>query len=208
MIEDTNGNYVTYTYKKDKGRVYPHLIDYTWNHDQGPQPAYLVEFKYTPSDEELDVYTDWMENNSAPQGGTWEHVPWDVDLWWARPVVVKRKQGDSCNQDYDFYGAYATYKGIENHGLDMYFFASDDKSSPTSPNLKIGDRHIYTLGIHNNAVHQALFYPKMRRHILMGGLNALADAQSPQDFIATYTPVPIRMVREAGYRLSEWTLPE
>jgi hypothetical protein len=48
----------------------------------------------------------------------------------------------------------------------------------------------------------------MRRHILMGGLNALADAQSPQDFIATYTPVPIRMVREAGYRLSEWTLPE
>jgi hypothetical protein len=69
-------------------------------------------------------------------------------------------------------------------------------------------RYIYMLGIYNNAVHQALFYPKMRRQILMGGLNALADARRPRDFIANYTPVPIRMTREAGYRLRGWTLPE
>ncbi|MBC8492782.1 MAG: hypothetical protein H8D43_03270 [Chloroflexi bacterium] len=69
-------------------------------------------------------------------------------------------------------------------------------------------RYIYWLGIYNNAVHQALFYPKMRRQLLIGGLNALADADSPQDFIANYTPVAIRMFREADYRLSEWTLPE
>jgi hypothetical protein len=82
------------------------------------------------------------------------------------------------------------------------------RSVSAAADVELVRRFIYTLGLHNNAVHQALFYPKMRRHILMGGLNALADAQSPQDFIATYTPVPIRMVREAGYRLSEWTLPE
>jgi len=82
------------------------------------------------------------------------------------------------------------------------------RSISAAADVELVQRHIYTLGLHNNAVHQALFYPKMRRHILIGGLNALADARSPQDFIATYTPIPIRMVREAGFRLSEWTLPE
>jgi hypothetical protein len=82
------------------------------------------------------------------------------------------------------------------------------RSVSIATNVELVRRYIYTLGMYNNAVHQALFYPKMRRQILIGGLNALADAHSPQDFIANYTPVPIRMAREAGYRLSEWTLPE
>lgn len=75
-----------------------------------------------------------------------EGKTWDVDLWWARPVVVEPKNGDSWNQDYDFWGAYSTYKGIKNHGLDLYFFATHDDRTPTSPNLKAADRSFYTLG--------------------------------------------------------------
>jgi len=107
----------------------------------------------------------------------------------------------------------AVIRTLHLDGVDIFLdqIGADEtlrRSVSAAADVELVRRHIYTLGIHNNAVHQALFYPKMRRHILMGGLNALADAQSPQDFIATYTPVPIRMVREAGYRLSEWTLPE
>jgi hypothetical protein len=69
-------------------------------------------------------------------------------------------------------------------------------------------RYIYALGIYNNAVHQALFYPKMRRNLLIGGLTALIEARRPQDFIANYTPVPMHMLRDANFHLIEWTKPD
>lgn len=71
---------------------------------------------------------------------------WDVDAFWARPVVVQRRQGDRDNEDYDFYGLYATYKGIERHGVDLYFFAIDNEGAPVNPNFKAGDVERYTLG--------------------------------------------------------------
>ena len=71
---------------------------------------------------------------------------WDVDLWYAKPVVVQRKQRDRYNEDFDFYGAYATYKGIPRHGLDLYFFAIDDTGNRMNPNGNAGDVSRYTLG--------------------------------------------------------------
>ena len=69
-------------------------------------------------------------------------------------------------------------------------------------------RYLYPLGIYNNAVHQAIHYPIMRRELLINGLTALADSHRPHDFIASYTPAPMRLLREADYRLDRWTLPE
>ena len=71
---------------------------------------------------------------------------WDVDMFYAKPVLVQRMQRDRFNEDFDLWGLYATYKGIENHGLDLYFLAMDDTGAPMNPNLKVGDRNIYTLG--------------------------------------------------------------
>jgi len=71
---------------------------------------------------------------------------WDVDLWYAKPVPVQRKQRDRFDEDYDLYGAYATYKGIPGHGVDFYFFAVDDTGNNVNPNGKAGDKSTYTLG--------------------------------------------------------------
>lgn len=71
---------------------------------------------------------------------------WDVDLWWVKPVAVQRRQRDRADEDIDFYGAYATYKGIPKHGLDLYVLAIEDSGNPINPNFKRGDRNIYTLG--------------------------------------------------------------
>jgi Alginate export len=78
---------------------------------------------------------------------------WDVDMWWVKPMPVQRKQRDRVAEDTDFWGVYATYKAMKNHGLDLYFFALDDTSNQfskgelvTNPNGKSGDRDIYTLG--------------------------------------------------------------
>jgi hypothetical protein len=78
----------------------------------------------------------------------------------------------------------------------------------TAADVDLVRRFVYGLGIYNTTVHQAVNYPRMRRQLLIGSLTALCDAHSAQDFIASYTPVPIRMLRDAGFRLSEWTLPE
>jgi len=71
---------------------------------------------------------------------------WDVDLWYAKPVVVERIEGDDYDEDLDFYGAYVTYKGIPRHGVDVYFLAIDDAGSRRNPNGRIGDISRYTLG--------------------------------------------------------------
>jgi hypothetical protein len=66
-------------------------------------------------------------------------------------------------------------------------------------------RYIYWLGLYNQVVHSCIYYPKMRRQMAMGAMEMLARARSPQDFIAAYTATVFRMLREAGFRLSEWT---
>lgn len=70
----------------------------------------------------------------------------DFDAFVARPVRVRREQLDRWDDEYNFYGMYATYKGIRNHGLDLYVFASDDDNETRSPNRKVGKLHLYTAG--------------------------------------------------------------
>jgi len=76
----------------------------------------------------------------------WKDKDWQFDVWYAKPVVVKRKQGDDWDEQFDFYGAYFTYTGIPRHGIDVYFFATDKTGSYRNPNGKVGDECRFTLG--------------------------------------------------------------
>ncbi|MCH7702141.1 MAG: alginate export family protein [Planctomycetes bacterium] len=76
----------------------------------------------------------------------WTYPDWTVDMFYAKPVVVQRRQRDRYNEDFDFYGLYVTYTGIPRHGLDLYAFAVDNTGSPVNPNGKAGDKSTYTLG--------------------------------------------------------------
>lgn len=71
---------------------------------------------------------------------------WDIDGFYVKPVVVKREQPDDYNEDFDFGGIYATYHGIENHGLDLYFLAVDRTQDTVNPNGRVGDQSVFTLG--------------------------------------------------------------
>lgn len=66
-------------------------------------------------------------------------------------------------------------------------------------------RYIYWLGMFNQVAHSCIYYPKIRRQMAMAAMDMLADARQPSEFIATYTANVFRMLREAGFRLSEWT---
>lgn len=76
----------------------------------------------------------------------YEGEQWNVEGFYAKPVVVQRHQRDRWNEDFDFAGIYATYSGIQDHGLDLYVFAIDRTQDTINPNGRIGDQSIYTLG--------------------------------------------------------------
>jgi hypothetical protein len=65
--------------------------------------------------------------------------------------------------------------------------------------------YIFLIGFYNNAVHQALKYPKMRRGLLMHSLHLLAEARGPKDFVAGYVSDAIHMARGVDYNLIRWT---
>lgn len=64
------------------------------------------------------------------------------------------------------------------------------------------------VGIYNNAVHQALHYPRMRRILLLGGLQELAAATSPKRFVLGYTRPVLSFLHDSDFELIRWTLPE
>jgi len=71
---------------------------------------------------------------------------WDFDFFYAKPVLVQREQRDRYDEDFDFYGAYTTYKGIPRHGIDAYLFAVDNVGNSVNPNGRAGDKSTYSLG--------------------------------------------------------------
>jgi hypothetical protein len=110
-------------------------------------------------------------------------------------------------------GALATIRTLHFDAVDIFLNQIGANEAmrqqvTSASDVELVRRFVYRLGIYNNAVHQALHYPRMRRQLLTGALIALANARQAQDFVATYTLVPIHMVRESGYRLEAWTLPE
>lgn len=75
-------------------------------------------------------------------------------------------------------------------------------------NVESLSRYIYRLGMYNHTVHSAIHAPKIRRNFIIGGFEVLIDTTNPQRFVTYYATTSVRMAREAGYRLIEWTLPE
>ncbi|MEI8165031.1 MAG: hypothetical protein WCG26_01595, partial [Chloroflexales bacterium] len=68
-------------------------------------------------------------------------------------------------------------------------------------------RYIDWLGLYNQVVHSCMYYPKMRRQMAMALMEMVAQAKTPQEVIGAYTATAFRMLREAGFKLSEWTTP-
>lgn len=75
-----------------------------------------------------------------------KYEAWDFDFFYAKPVPIQRRQRDRYDEDFDFYGVYSTYKGIQSHGIDAYLFAVDNTGDPVNPNGRAGDKSTYTLG--------------------------------------------------------------
>ena len=78
----------------------------------------------------------------------WSDDTWDIDGWYVRPVRIEKNQLDNCDRDIHFYGLYTTYKGIDDHGIDVYYLGLRDEGDITSVNLGSvpGDMTLHTVG--------------------------------------------------------------
>ena len=71
---------------------------------------------------------------------------WRIDAFAVRPVVNDIKNLDSWDQDRDFYGLYAMWKGSRELAADSYFLVLNDDRQTVNSNGRTGQQTLYTLG--------------------------------------------------------------
>lgn len=125
-------------------------------------------------------------------------------LWYGAPKTYHPELVDAV------VGTLSTMHTLHAEAVDIFL---KETAAPSGVARRVSERtdvelvrrYVMWIGFYNNAVHEALFCPWMRRELLVGALEHLADASSSRDFITRITPVPLRMLREADYRPIEWT---
>ncbi|WP_166459520.1 hypothetical protein [Amycolatopsis pithecellobii] len=65
--------------------------------------------------------------------------------------------------------------------------------------------YVDALGLYNNAVHQAIHYPLMRREVLGAGFAEMFQARTPGDFIKNYARRIMKLLRDSEYEVIRWT---
>jgi hypothetical protein len=81
----------------------------------------------------------------------WSSDAWDIVGFYVKPVPVDRSEGldrkmDRYNEDIHFFGLYNTYKGWDNHGLDLYYLVwLNHRPAPNSAGIS-DSLTLHTLG--------------------------------------------------------------
>lgn len=80
----------------------------------------------------------------------YEGKKWNIDGFYTRPVEIEPKGADDWVPDLSFYGVYATYKGIPNHGIDLYYLGLHNTGTFVNANVPVdentGDLSLNTHG--------------------------------------------------------------
>ena len=76
----------------------------------------------------------------------WQADTWQLDVFAAKPVVVRDDKPDPWADDVCLWGAYWSYTGFEGRTIDVFAVAQDDKGDRVNPNGRAGDMDRYTLG--------------------------------------------------------------
>jgi len=107
---------------------------------------------------------DWMNQTRRFDGAKllYQSPKFDIDFFWTKPVAFAY---DPLSNPYDptiwdglnvrpdhprweqqFYGTYATYRGIPDHVIDAYFIGANDDGMLNNANGQRGDLSLYTIG--------------------------------------------------------------
>lgn len=75
---------------------------------------------------------DWANTRRTFEGYKvmWAGEDWKIDTFYTRPVLVNPTRFDSPTYQQEFFGNYATYKGIENQTIDAYWLGFVNDLTP------------------------------------------------------------------------------
>jgi len=109
--------------------------------------------------------------------------------------------------------ALATVRSLHFDAVDAFLSAADADDAwrrdvAAAVDMDRVQQFMRLLGYYNNAVHFCANYPRMRRGLAVSALTLLAESSSAAAFISGYAQAAIGMARDAGFVLTEWTLPE
>jgi hypothetical protein len=79
------------------------------------------------------------------------------------------------------------------------------RSVAAESDFRLVQPYVQTIGFYNNSLHFSVHYPKMRRELSAGALRLLATTSSISAFLGEYTLTAVRMLKDADFRLVEWT---
>jgi hypothetical protein len=75
---------------------------------------------------------DWANTRRTFDGAKiyWRGEDWNIDGFWLRPLAFDPEGLDSPDGTQEFYGIWATYKGVPNHIYDLYWLGYNDYDAP------------------------------------------------------------------------------
>ncbi len=105
---------------------------------------------------------------------------------------------------------FARMRALYLDAADQYMDQLDIKQAvrrrvAAAADVELVRKYVRVVGYYNNAVHFSVKYPKMRRALSAGALELLATVPSAREFVADYGFRAVKMLKDADYRLVEWT---
>ncbi len=94
---------------------------------------------------------DWANTRRTFEGVKvmWNKGDWAIDGFYTNFVPPNANDFDEADYDRSFYGAYGTYRGWENAGMDFYYLGYDNQSAATATPGS-GEFSLHTLGLRLN----------------------------------------------------------
>lgn len=140
----------------------------------------------------------------APAGFYDPHALFDV----LRPAFARRDDPAIADA---LMTTLATVRTLHFDAVDQFLSSGDAPESfrhrvDAASDITLVHRYIRVLGFYNSGVYLSIHYPRMRRTITAGSLKLMAAAQSPVQFVADYTLSVLHMLRDANFRMKDWTL--
>ncbi|MHC4401588.1 MAG: alginate export family protein [Planctomycetota bacterium] len=106
------------------GKLFENYRGELWGRIGRQELLYGVERTVSP--------LDWANTRRTFDGVKllWKGANWDVDAFWAQPVVPNTRHFDNPVSSRDFVGIYSKYKKLKNQTLEAYFLRLSETRAP------------------------------------------------------------------------------
>ncbi len=133
---------------ENRGDFYQHFIDLRAPIEDGTLTFRAGRQELLYGKQRFISPLDWSNTRRRFDGFKlfWESQDWNADLFYVFPVRTWRSRADQFDSKRPQIGAYVTYKGIENHGIDFYYIYSRNGRDLTNADGDPGSQNLNTIG--------------------------------------------------------------